>query len=129
LKYLKRIFVITDVGFILYWAVTAIGVLPKEWAYHNYKNPIMISWNWSFFPLDMFISLSGFLCLYYYKKNNDKWRTWCLLSLVFTMSSGVQAISFWFLTNDYSIFWWVFNLYLIVYPILFIRKILKNELE
>ena len=59
----KRLMWIADVGFILYWTTTAFHLLPAEWLYAAHDNPLMVAWNWSFFPLDMLASITGLWAL------------------------------------------------------------------
>lgn len=129
MKKLKILFLITDIGFIVYWIITLLHLIPPNLLFEDYTNPILVSWNWSFLPLDMFISFTGFLSLYLYKKENVKWKKFSLISLVLTFCSGLQAISFWSMRRDFDLLWWVFNLYLIIYPIFFIKGLVKDNLK
>jgi hypothetical protein len=40
-----------------------------------------------------------------------------LVSLVLTTASGLMAIAFWTLRGDFSLAWWIPNLYLLLFPI------------
>ncbi|MBD8028008.1 YvaD family protein [Ureibacillus sp. Re31] len=125
MKRLKPFFLVTDIGFIIYWIVTFFHLIPESVAFKNYDNPIILAWNWSFFPLDILISITGLLSLYLYKRNIDSWKSYALISLVLTFCSGLQAIAFWVFIKDFDLAWWAFNLYLMIYPLFFIRKFLK----
>jgi hypothetical protein len=125
-KILRIFFWITDIGFILYWTITILKLLPEEYLFKDYHNPILMAWNWSFLPLDLCISLSGFYSIYLQNQNDKNWNKWALVSLVLTSCSGLQAISFWLLRNDLDITWWLPNLYLLVYPIYFIFPFQKS---
>ncbi|MFC4402200.1 YvaD family protein [Gracilibacillus xinjiangensis] len=128
MKTLKPFFLVTDIGFIIYWLVTYFHWIPKSWAFKDYDNEMIIAWNWSFFPLDIFISVTGLFSLYLYKRNKESWKSLALISLVLTFCSGLQAISFWAFSRDFDIMWWSVNLYLLIYPLFFIHKfILKKE--
>ncbi|AGX44559.1 DUF5360 family protein [Clostridium saccharobutylicum] len=128
MKKLKVLFLFTDIGFIIYWLITALHLIPINLAFKDYNNPILVDWNWSFFPLDMFISLTGFLALYFLSKKSEKWKMFCLCSLILTFCSGLQAVAFWALRNDFDLTWWVFNLYLLIYPLPFIYKLINGRL-
>lgn len=129
MKKLKILFLVTDIGFILYWLITAFHLIPLEYAFKDYMNPILVDWNWSFLPLDMMISFTGFSALYLYSKKSDKWIMICLCSLILTFCSGLQAIAFWAFREDFDIAWWVFNLYLLIYPLPFIYKLINRRLK
>jgi hypothetical protein len=127
MKYLKPFFLVTDIGFIIYWIVTFFNLIPKSWAFKDYDNSIIIAWNWSFFPLDILISITGLSSLYLYNKNREVWKTFALISLILTFCSGLQAIAFWVYSNDYDITWWVMNLYLMIYPLFFLKMFIKRD--
>ena len=123
----KTLFLVTDIGFIIYWLITFFHLIPEEVAFKDYDNPIIIAWNWSFFPLDIFISITGLYSIYLYNKNNPAWRNWALISLVLTFCSGLQAIAFWAFSKDFDITWWAINLYLMIYPLFFIRTFIAAK--
>lgn len=127
MKYLKPFFLATDIGFIIYWIVTFFNLIPKSWAFKDYDNSIIIAWNWSFFPLDILISITGLSSLYLYNKNKEVWKTFALISLILTFCSGLQAIAFWVYSHDYDITWWVMNLYLMIYPLFFLKMFMKAD--
>ncbi len=124
---LKIFFLIVDLGFIAYWLITLAHLIPEEYLFNDYKNEIIMAWNWSFFPLDIFISITGLSSLYYHKKQNSKWERLALISLVLTFCSGLQAIAFWVIRSDYNISFWILNLFLMIYPIYFIPKFLNKN--
>jgi hypothetical protein len=76
MKILKYIFLIVDIGFILYWIITAINIIPPEYLYSDYHNPILVDWNWSFLPLDLFISFTGLTSISLYNRNIIQWKKW-----------------------------------------------------
>ncbi|WP_198014384.1 DUF5360 family protein, partial [Leptospira fainei] len=71
-------------------------------------------------------SFTGLGSLYLFNKRISAWKNLAILSLGFTIASGVQAISFWVIRGDVSLLWWAPNLYLILYPLLYVRFLLKN---
>ncbi|MDF2988975.1 MAG: hypothetical protein K0R50_4485 [Eubacterium sp.] len=126
MKRLKYFFLVTDIGFIFYWAITLLHVIPEQLLFKDYTNPILVSWNWSFLPLDLFISLTGLVSVYLYLKRNNGWKVISLISLTLTFCSGLQAIAFWVLQKDFDPAWWIPNLYLLIYPLFFIKGLVKN---
>jgi len=129
MKILKRFFLITDIGFIVYWVITLFHLIPQELLFKDYTNSILVSWNWSFFPLDMVISITGLFSIHLYYRENVLWKKFSLISLILTFCSGLQAISFWVIRYDFDLLWWSFNLYLIIYPIFFIKNLVIDTLE
>lgn len=123
---LKFFFLVTDIGFILYWLITLLHLIPAEYLFEDYTNPILTAWNWSFLPLDLLVSLTGFTSLYLYRQNNPNWKLIALISLAFTSASGLQAIAFWAIRADFDWTWWLPNLYLLLYPPFFIVALLRN---
>lgn len=129
MKKLRVFFLLTDIGFLLYWLITFLHAIPAAYLFKDYNNPILSAWNWSFFPLDMCISFSGISCLVLYVKKMPLWRKFGLISLVLTFCSGLQAVSFWFLRNDFDPAWWILNLYLVIYPLFFIKGMIQESIE
>lgn len=129
MKRLKVFLLITDIGFIIYWLITGLHLIPDSWAFKDYNNPILVAWNWSFFPLDMFISGTGLTSIYLYYKKKPFWKKLCLITLVLTFCSGLQAISFWALRMDFDISWWAVNLYLLIYPLFFIKSVVNDTIK
>jgi len=123
---LKYIFLLVDIGFILYWVITVMNVIPPEYLYSDYNNPMMVDWNWSFLPLDLCISFTGLMSVFLFNKDNETWKKWALVSLVLTFTSGLQAIAFWTIRLDFDVTWWLFNGFLLVYPLFYIPKFLKD---
>jgi Family of unknown function (DUF5360) len=116
---------LTDTAFVVYWAVTALHLIPSELLFQNYTNPILTAWNWSFLPLDLTISATGFASLFMHQKQLEGWRSLALVSLTLTFVSGLNAIAFWTIRGDFDLTWWLPNLYLLLYPLFFIPRLLK----
>ncbi|MCP3998008.1 MAG: YvaD family protein [bacterium] len=62
MKRMKPLLLITDIGFITYWCVSllllaGVDAVPVKWLFKDYEDPIVYAWNWSFFPLDMVLSI------------------------------------------------------------------------
>lgn len=123
MKYLPKFFLVVDFGFIIYWLITAFHLINEAYLYNDYTNPILVAWNWSFFPLDMAISGSGLFSLYLRGKKKELWRFWAMISLVMTSVSGLMAISYWAITRDFQLQWWLPNLFLLIYPMYFIFRL------
>lgn len=124
---LKPFFWFTDVGFVLYWLVTALHLIPPSWAFQDYANPLLVAWNWSFFPLDMLISATGLLSMYLYRAERSRWRGLALVSLTLTLVAGLNAIAFWAIRGDFNLAWWIPNLYLLVYPLFFLPHFVSDR--
>jgi hypothetical protein len=127
MRSLKFFFLITDIGFILYWLITLLHLIPPEYLFQDYTNPILTAWNWSFLPLDLFVSATGITSLLLYRRRDERWKLIALISLVLTFASGLQAIAFWVLRGDFDPIWWIPNLYLMLYPPFFIMRLLREK--
>ncbi|WP_019423992.1 YvaD family protein [Paenibacillus sp. OSY-SE] len=127
MRWMRVFFWITDVGFILYWAVTALELIPPQYLYSDYSNPILVAWNWSFMPLDLLISFTGLYSMLLQKREREAWRMWALISLVLTFCSGLQAISYWAIRLEFDLAWWIPNVYLLLYPLCFIPLLLRRQ--
>lgn len=120
---------ITDLGFLAYWLSAAIGVFPPEWLYKNYDNPILIAWNWSFAPVDLMASALGLYSLVLAKRGKASWPAFALVSVVLTFCAGLMAVSFWALQRDFSVGWWLPNLYLVVWPMVVVAQLAQKLSE
>ena len=119
---LKPFFLVVDIGFLLYWAITAFALIPATYLFQDYTNPILVAWNWSFLPLDLFVSATGLSSVYFHSRSRIVWRQLALLSLVLTFCSGLQAIAFWAFRCEFDLFWWAPNLFLMIYPLFFLPQ-------
>jgi Family of unknown function (DUF5360) len=126
---LKPFFWFTDLGFIAYWLMTALHLIPAQYLFQDYTNPILTAWNWSFLPLDLAISASGLVALWAYQQKLEMWHSLALISLVLTFVSGLNAIAFWLIRGDFDPTWWIPNLYLMIYPLFFLPSFLKLEVK
>ena len=123
---LKPFFLVVDVGFILYWTVTLLHLIPETYLFKDYEDPILVAWNWSFLPLDLFVSATGLGSLVLLRQGDPAWRSFALISLVLTFCSGLQALAFWTLRADFDPVWWLPNGFLLLYPLFFIPKVLDT---
>lgn len=119
--------IITDLGFLVYWLVTVLGVLPTAWLFKDYQNPILVSWNWSFAPIDLLASFLGLAALIVAKQGANAWRQLALMSVTLSFCAGFMAIAFWALRQDFDLWWWLPNLYLTVWPLFLVRQLICIE--
>lgn len=125
-RLLRPLFLIVDVGFIVYWLVTLARVIPDEYLFKDYDDPILSAWNWSFLPLDLLISASGLLTLRRARRG-ESWERYALLSLTLTSCSGLMAVAFWTLRSDFDPGWWAPNLFLLLYPLFYLPALIRGD--
>ncbi len=128
MKRLKPFLLITDLGFLAYWIITALHLIPPAYLFHDYQNQLAVAWNWSFLPLDLAISGTGLTSVFLYQRNSSQWRSLALISLILTSCSGLQAIAFWSIRGDFDLAWWLPNLVLLIYPLPFLPWILYGTI-
>lgn len=130
---LKWHLLITDIGFLLYWAATASNLFPASWLFKDYENPVLQAWNWSFAPLDLCASAMGLVGVMIGQKSRDDWRPFALTSLALTFCAGLMALSFWTLRGEFEFAWWTPNLYLTLWPLAYVVSLIcpdsKGELS
>jgi hypothetical protein len=126
MRWLKIIMLTTDLGFIAYWTITIAHLIPPESLFNDYANPIMVHWNWSFLPLDLLISATGLTSLILMHRHMTIWRQFAIISLVLTFVSGLQAIAFWAIAHDFNLSWWIPNLFLLLYPLFFLPRLIMH---
>jgi len=49
----KAFLIVTDLGLLAYWTLTAVGVISVG------TGDVLLAWNWSFLPLDLFAVTAG----------------------------------------------------------------------
>jgi hypothetical protein len=122
----------TDIGMLLYWAITAAMALkfidiPGEWLFKDYHDPRVMAWNWSFFPLDILLSVTGLAALRMESADHANWRVMAAISLTLTFCAGLMAIAYWLIIRDFDPNWWIPNLFLMLWPIPFLYALLKHR--
>jgi hypothetical protein len=120
-KALRALLLLTDLGFVIYWCITLLRVMPAAWLFKDYDNPILSAWNWSFLPIDLLASGAGLLAVANARRDKT-WKPAALVSMTLTSASGLCAISFWVLRRDFDLGWWAPNLFLLLWPLGFLRK-------
>ncbi len=126
---LVRAITTTDSLMLLYWSVTGLAALglvavPPALLYKGYHQPVLVAWNWSFLPLDLAFSLTG-LAAVRRGRAGRPWHGLTLVSLVLTMCAGGMAISFWALTGDFDLAWWLPNLTLLLWPLAWLPGLVR----
>lgn len=122
---------VTDVLFMSYWAVALLALfgafsLPPDMMYGDYLNPRVVAWNWSFFPLDLVFSIFGFLALSASRRGDPIWRPYAIVSLVLTMTAGGMAVAYWIILVEFDPSWFLPNLALFVWPLFFMRGLIRG---
>ncbi|QIB48727.1 YvaD family protein [Streptomyces aureoverticillatus] len=125
---------VTDLGFLAYWSAALLALIPAEYAYKDYGDPVMSDWNYSFLPLDVAASATGLASLYLCRRERRDgrphriaWRPLMLVSLTLTSTAGLQAVVFWALRGDWSPTWWIPNLALLLFPVPAIARLLRRD--
>lgn len=124
--FLRWNLLLTDIGFLVYWTLTSIGVLPDAWLFKDYDNPIVHAWNWSFAPLDVLASVLGLSGLWLERRGDARWRGLATASVALTFCAGLMALAFWTLRSDYDLWWWLPNAYLMSWPIFAFYGLLRQ---
>jgi len=128
---LKWLMIVTDWLFILYWSVAALAQaklvnIPPELMYADYSLPQVISWNWSFFPLDIAFSVLGLCAVSAARRGNPVWRPLAIISLTLTMTAGGMAVSYWVVLLEFDPAWFLPNLALLVWPLFFLPQLIRH---
>ncbi len=119
----RLLLLVTDLGFLAYWALSLGHVLPASWLYRDFAEPTTVAWNQSFLPLDLLVSATGLGSVALEKKCPGSARMLLALSLLGTSISGLQAIAFWAFKHDFDAGWWAANLFLLAWPVPFLIQL------
>jgi hypothetical protein len=125
-KRLRLSLLITDIGFLIYWGITALAAIklvtiPPEWLFKDYHDPNIVAWNWSFMPLDLLASVTGLIAV-----RQSQWRTMAIVSATLTFCAGFLALSFWSFQGSFDPSWWAPNLFLTLWPLFMIRTLITE---
>ncbi len=128
----RRLMLFTDIGMLLYWAITAAMALkllnvPGELLFKDYHDPRVMAWNWSFFPLDILLSITGLIALRMESSENENWKVMAAVSLTLTFCAGLMAIAYWLIVQDFDPSWWIPNLFLMLWPLPFLYNLLRQR--
>jgi len=118
----KTVLLTIDFGFIFYWLLIALNLIPHEWVFQNYDDPNVRAWNWSFLPLDIAASITGFIGIK--GKGN---LALLVISSTLTMVAGGMALAFWGIQGFFNLGWWLPNLFLFVAGLIFLVSLVKSQ--
>jgi hypothetical protein len=113
----KLLTTITEVLMILYWIFAGALVLglisiDPSLMYSDYENPLVVAWNWSFFPID--IAFAGIGLFARFADISDVRKGMLeTISATLMICAGLMAISYWVVTLDFNIVWWGLNIWLL----------------
>jgi len=126
MRALRLFMLLKDVGFLAYWSITLLHLVPPSYLFKDYADPLVVAWNWSFLPLDLAVSATGLGSLWLQRSGDRRWPAWTLVSLTLTSASGLMALSFWALRRDFDPTWWLPNGALLLYPLFFVRAVSRG---
>lgn len=120
----------TDVLMLLYWLITGLTALgfvnlPEQYLFKDYHDSRVVAWNWSFFPLDLALALTGIYAAWLFKKADQRWFAYSLCSAALTFCAGLMAISYWALLSEFDLSWWLPNLLLVLWPLWFVPRLIS----
>lgn len=110
----KVLLTITELGIVAYWVLAgamSCGLvhIPPEWMYSNYRDPAVVAWNWSFFPIDVLFAVTGLTARYFHRAP----ARLADVSLSLMFCAGLMALSYWTIRREFDAFWWAANLWLV----------------
>ena len=108
----------TEIAMLLYWvlagalALDLVSIDPSL-MYSNYQEPLVLAWNWSFFPIDVAFAITGLVARFRVKQGQFRFKLE-VIAAVLMFCAGLMAISFWTITGDFDLTWWSMNIWLVV---------------
>jgi len=114
---LKIATTITELLMVTYWVFAAalstkfISIDPAL-MYSDFENPMVVAWNWSFFPIDIAFALTGLIATFGRISNELRFKL-KITSSTLMICAGLMAVSFWVLTRDFVPTWWAMNIWLV----------------
>lgn len=120
--------VLVDVGFVVYWSVVALGVVPAERMFAEYADPRVAAWNWSFLPLDLLASASGLSAVRALHRGapGTVVTVRFAVSLALTAVAGGMALAYWVLRGQLDPVWIGANLALVAVAAPTLTRVLRT---
>ena len=115
---LKFATTITELAMLLYWilagalALDLISIDPSL-MYSDYENPLVVAWNWSFFPIDAAFAIIGLAARFGVQAGHLRFKLEVIAG-VLMFCAGLMAVSYWTITGDFDPTWWGMNIWLII---------------
>lgn len=108
----------TELGMLAYWVLAGALVaglvrIDPSLMYSNYENPLVVAWNWSFFPIDVAFAMIGLTARFGSTSGLLRFKLEATAS-VLMLCAGLMAVSYWTMTGEFSPLWWGMNLWLVV---------------
>lgn len=127
---LRACLLLTDIGMLTYWGLSllmlfGVAVIPAEYLFKDYDDPIVVAWNWSFLPLDLALSITGLWGVHAHRRGDPRWVPLVLCSATLTFCAGLMAVAFWTLRRDFDPTWWGPNLFLVIWPCVFLPRLVR----
>lgn len=115
---LKFLTTLTEIGMLAYWILATALVwnlvsIDPSLMYSNYQNPLVVAWNWSFFPIDVAFAVMGLTARFGSITGLLKFKLETIAA-VLMLCAGLMAISYWTITGEFSLTWWGVNIWLII---------------
>jgi hypothetical protein len=115
---LKFMTTLTEIGMLAYWILATALVwnlvsIDPSLMYSDYKNPLVVAWNWSFFPIDVAFAVIGLTARFGSITGLLKFKLETIAA-VLMLCAGLMAISYWTITGEFSLTWWAVNIWLII---------------
>ena len=122
---------VTEIGMLAYWVFATLVVLnlitvDPALMYSDYQNPVIVAWNWSFFPIDVLFAVLGLLGRYGPFQSEQK-SIISTISLALMFCAGLMAISFWVIRGTFDPFWWGINIWLMILPTIVLLPKLRQS--
>lgn len=126
LRFTTLAMVATDIGFIIYWAVTVAGVFPAKVLFKEYDDPRVAAWNWSFLPLDIAASLTGLAAVRVMRRQLPPAPALLSTSLALTATAGGMAVVYFVQRGQFDPFWLLSNLALLSFPLPLLTRLART---
>jgi hypothetical protein len=115
---LKALTTATEIGMLAYWILATALVLEliaidPALMYSNYENPLVVAWNWSFFPIDVAFAVIGLTARFGTLSGPLRFKLE-ITAAVLMFCAGLMAVSYWSITGEFSTTWWALNIWLVI---------------
>lgn len=124
MKIYKYILGFMGFGYISYWILAILGVIPIP-----YSNANEYAYEWSFAVIDILIGLMNLISLFMYKKKNAYWKMMLTITLSISMGINFHTMIYWIILKNFSNPMWFMAMFVFSYSFIGLILLTKEQLN
>ncbi|MCK9268165.1 MAG: YvaD family protein [Alkaliphilus sp.] len=124
MKIYKLILGFMGFGYISYWILALLGVIPIE-----YSNANEFAYEWSFAVIDILIGLMNLTSLFMYLRKNLYWKIMLTITLSVSVGINFHTMIYWVILKNFSNPMWFIAMWVFSYSLIGLILISKEKIN